>query len=565
MFTDGLSDEATSALDATSRLLVFEAIKKWRKNKTTIVITHDLTQITSDDFVFVMRDGMNVEAGYRGDLEEMKTGIFTEMARSQGSVPERDLDEELAEKERQVQAILDAQEEDEREIPEAPLASHRPVTFGNWMFEVVTDLTKVRPQTMQPPPHVPVPEHFNTAPTQRRPSTVYIPTPGFPVPAPTANNNRRLSLQLSPTSPVFSFQREPSVYIVDDDDFDLEKAALHETASHAKRQRVVKRNIPEATELTTIRVEDKEATSELTPDLTFWQLIREIYPTVPHKFFTILGLLIAIASGAITPVFSFILSHLFVQVSNGAKDVSTINKFGGLVLALAALDGLLIGLKYFILEKVAMSWVTSIRDRCYNLILLQDKKWFDKLDGQNGPARMVQVLIKDGDDARTLIATVFPQMLVVVAMFGTGMLWAMIRGWQLTLVGFAIAPVFVVTMAIQNHLVSKCEFRNKRAREQVAKEYYEVRGLLSFVSFFFLLVSRRSPTFVPSARWPLKSSSNSRSKRLFAALTHPESRALSWKVALTVSLVPSSTSPRRFYSTSAQSSSFEEPTPTCKW
>ncbi|TDL13479.1 hypothetical protein BD410DRAFT_810506, partial [Rickenella mellea] len=45
-------DEATSALDATSRILVFEAIKTWWRNKTTIVITHDLSQITPQDFVY---------------------------------------------------------------------------------------------------------------------------------------------------------------------------------------------------------------------------------------------------------------------------------------------------------------------------------------------------------------------------------------------------------------------------------------------------------------------------------------------------------------------------------
>ena len=57
------TDEATSALDVTSRILVFEAIKRWRQNKTTIVITHDLSQITPTDFVYVLKDGEVVEFG----------------------------------------------------------------------------------------------------------------------------------------------------------------------------------------------------------------------------------------------------------------------------------------------------------------------------------------------------------------------------------------------------------------------------------------------------------------------------------------------------------------------
>lgn len=38
-------DEVTSALNATSGFLVFEALKAWRKNKTMVVITHNLSQM----------------------------------------------------------------------------------------------------------------------------------------------------------------------------------------------------------------------------------------------------------------------------------------------------------------------------------------------------------------------------------------------------------------------------------------------------------------------------------------------------------------------------------------
>ena len=51
------------------RILVFEALKQWRMHKTTIVITHDLSQIESSDFVYVLKDGRVVEQGFRYDLE----------------------------------------------------------------------------------------------------------------------------------------------------------------------------------------------------------------------------------------------------------------------------------------------------------------------------------------------------------------------------------------------------------------------------------------------------------------------------------------------------------------
>ncbi|KIJ16531.1 hypothetical protein PAXINDRAFT_75657, partial [Paxillus involutus ATCC 200175] len=46
-------------------------------------------------------------------------------------------------------------------------------------------------------------------------------------------------------------------------------------------------------------------------------------------------------------------------------------------------------------------------------------------------------------------------------------------GWLSTLVGVAIGPVFVAVMGVQAGLVAKCEVRNKRAREEVARVYYE--------------------------------------------------------------------------------------------
>ena len=200
--------------------------------------------------------------------------------------------------------------------------------------------------------------------------------------------------------------------------------------------------------------------------------MREIYPTVPYKPVVIFGLFICILSGSITPIFSFLLSKLMFEVSIGAQNTSLINTFGGIVLAVAAMDGILIGLKYFVMETTAMAWVTKIRKECFALVLSQDKSWFDR--PQNSPVRLTQILIKDGDDARTLIATVLGQTFVVVAMLSVGLIWALVQGWQLTLVGFAIAPVFAVTMAVQSSLVAGCEVRNKRAREEVAKGYYEV-------------------------------------------------------------------------------------------
>ncbi|KAL3466068.1 P-loop containing nucleoside triphosphate hydrolase protein [Aspergillus heterothallicus] len=62
-------DEPTSALDGTNRVHVMNAIRKWRENKTTIIITHDMSQIKDDDFAYVLDRGSVVHAGYRAELK----------------------------------------------------------------------------------------------------------------------------------------------------------------------------------------------------------------------------------------------------------------------------------------------------------------------------------------------------------------------------------------------------------------------------------------------------------------------------------------------------------------
>ncbi|TFK33353.1 hypothetical protein BDQ12DRAFT_727885 [Crucibulum laeve] len=100
-----------------------------------------------------------------------------------------------------------------------------------------------------------------------------------------------------------------------------------------------------------------------------------------------------------------------------------------------------------------------MRNASLEKVLNQAKKRSDK--SVNSPARLVQVLVKDGDDVRNLISVV-----------GT-----------LTLVAVAIVPVFAATMGVQTR-VGKCEMKNKRTREEVAR-----------------VITIPSPTFMASVPW----------------------------------------------------------------
>ncbi|KAM6501467.1 P-loop containing nucleoside triphosphate hydrolase protein [Amanita muscaria] len=559
-------DEATSALDATSRLLVFEALKRWRANKTTIVITHDLSQIEPTDFTYVLKQGRVVEQGYRGDLEKpaseeaRQESEFCAMLEAQmktgGYLPEKDegagIEEQCHRPQQLLEHLLEEMavetEDPDHESVEVPFTfqhdwakKSRRTTMANWMLDVVADLTSASAPSTSPLPSgagaIPdrrasrfVPFEAFTAKMEedrdlemssalasgygnrrkgqglKRPKSITISNnlamPAIPSPVKTAMS-RRLSLQFTPTSAVFpvgqsipwqSQEQDDGIssatrLIYDDEEFEDDKDAVERTAgsSHAKRLGLDQRQRTPRTRwddtkvvaFDSVHIDSKSAPSphvsssneERLGRPQFWKLLLSVYPTIPYKPLFFFGLGVCLLSGAMTPLFSFLLSRLLFEVSTGAHNASLINKFGAIVLSVAALDGILMGTKYFIMEFEGMTWETKIRKRAFAKVLAQDRKFFDKEN--NSPARIVQVLVKDGDDARNLVAVVIGQCLVVSAMLGVGLLWALARGWQLTLAGVAIAPVFAGVMALQTGLVAKCEVRNKRAREDVAQSYYE--------------------------------------------------------------------------------------------
>jgi ATP-binding cassette subfamily B protein len=71
-------DEPSSGLDAESEKLVFEALDRLMKGKTSIVIAHRLSTIRSADVIFVVQDGKLVESGKHEQLAAAG-GLYAEL------------------------------------------------------------------------------------------------------------------------------------------------------------------------------------------------------------------------------------------------------------------------------------------------------------------------------------------------------------------------------------------------------------------------------------------------------------------------------------------------------
>jgi subfamily B ATP-binding cassette protein MsbA len=73
-----IMDEATAALDSHSESLIQKALKSILKGRTSVVIAHRLTTITSADMIVVMDNGRIVDAGLHGELLA-KDGLYTRL------------------------------------------------------------------------------------------------------------------------------------------------------------------------------------------------------------------------------------------------------------------------------------------------------------------------------------------------------------------------------------------------------------------------------------------------------------------------------------------------------
>ena len=77
-----LLDEATSALDTESERLVQEALARFTRNRTTLVIAHRLSTVQRADLICVMDQGSIIEVGTHADLLA-RDGAYARLCRSQ--------------------------------------------------------------------------------------------------------------------------------------------------------------------------------------------------------------------------------------------------------------------------------------------------------------------------------------------------------------------------------------------------------------------------------------------------------------------------------------------------
>ncbi|RHZ84492.1 hypothetical protein Glove_81g38 [Diversispora epigaea] len=195
--------------------------------------------------------------------------------------------------------------------------------------------------------------------------------------------------------------------------------------------------------------------------------------TLEQKFIYSLGLLASIVNGFMMPIFSYVVARLLSTYSITNKDelLKQARFFALLVIGIALINGLSAHYKYYFLERASERWSTKLRHLGFGKILRQPQSWFDK--SENAVGLTATILITDTGTTKNLIGHFMGNLTVgIIALIG-GIIWAFVIGWQLTLVGCALAPILVLTTEIQGYILQKYEKKQKHASEAAANSFYQ--------------------------------------------------------------------------------------------
>ncbi|KAJ5327235.1 uncharacterized protein N7506_010337 [Penicillium brevicompactum] len=456
-------DEPTSALDHTNRVAVMKAIREWRKGKTTIIITHDMSQIMDQDFLYILEKGSIVQSGYRYAVE-VSAGSEKYFRPKAGSgveakvIPTRrafdDLDIRPGKSGEAFETLL----------PPPFLREHR------------------RSRTSWAQDHIPITLRSSSLDLTSRRDSDFITRRRESQALPLRDWNQRVSFFTDDTSPHpdsnqstarFSTQdveMTPIDYHDAPIDKQLQNSALasHNLVERRPRQRHWRR-----TKKSKQHFVRKDKITPLS------QIMGTIVPSLnlKQRVLLFLGLSASLAHASATPIFSYCLSQLFGTFYAGSNSAHLTMTWSLAVLGVSFGDGAASFFMHYFLELCGEVWMDNFRKNAFERILDQPKAWFEQ-DG-HGSLRLTSSLDQNGEDMRNLLGRFAGFVVVAAAITVMSIIWSLIVCWKLTLVALSCGPViYIITRGFEGTngmWERRCNDANNDAADVFTETFTEIR------------------------------------------------------------------------------------------
>ena len=447
-------DEATSALDYISRTLVMEAIREWRQGKTTIIITHDMSQIQGKEYAYVLDNGLLIQEGFRQTLERYETGPF-EGASSRGiDFPSPQHQAHF----RQSAGRGDGTSADPMDIHFHPRPHFIPSVFA----PSINDLRFRRPSQGLLSPLSPVTLPFNglstvsAALTQGRSS-------GLPL-------MDDLDLLPKQIQPLKEEERE-----LRDSRNSMGQSEKPNWVLCAGRRRDSKRFTTASKQKKTTSSRHRKLTNDerarrIAP---VRKILMTVWPILPWRMRITLvsGFGFAAIHAGGTPAFSWVFSKLLATFFLNGNRSQMALKWSLSVLGVAIIDAIAAYSMHYLLESCGQAWVDILRTQALRRILDQPRAWFDR--DKNKLTKLIECLDRNAEEMRNLIGRFAGFGFVAMTMMLLAIIWSLALCWKLTLVGLASGPfLYAVTKSFEA-VSGKWESKSNDASEDASAIFTE--------------------------------------------------------------------------------------------
>ncbi|KAL9480387.1 hypothetical protein ACSS6W_005173 [Trichoderma asperelloides] len=418
-------DEVTSSLDQINRSLIVDAIRQWRRDKTTIIITHDISQIEDDDFVYVMEDASLVQQGLRRELANLATGPFASLACHTSN------DSSLYTPSEAQITDLTSKVGFEKAWESSTIEERPRISAGNaCCYE--SDKR----------------QSFSSF------SEYFEPSRRFSVP----ESGYRSSSGSEYT--IYDYGNG-----TEDPDYLFGKAD--------RRKNISSLRLASSRESSPTGGEDKAAEQTAAKPNTLLSILKSFWPTLTLKDRIIFlgGVVMMLISAAAKPIFSFCLSQLFAVLWLPENRTAEAKKKAMYLIITAVIDGTATGIGHYMFERVGQSWVNALRLEALRRILRQPKSWFDK-DG-NSASRINECLERNSEETRNIVGRFIPIILLVAGTVTVSMIWALVTSWKLTLVALSVLPLVLGVVKGYTMISSKWEAKCNQGASDASAVFSE--------------------------------------------------------------------------------------------
>ncbi|KAI0874292.1 P-loop containing nucleoside triphosphate hydrolase protein [Hypoxylon argillaceum] len=477
-------DEVTSGLDPISRELIMEAIRRWRKGKTTIIITHEVTQIQDADFVYVMDDGSVVQEGVCSDLLRQSEGLLSQLVAA-ATEPEPVTNTTGAGNTRSTvvnfSRLLSDASQNSPLIPGSPSPGEglRGVPFSSHdIFNMARGSSQVRLLGDHRSQHIDTIGILNTLTLTAEDA----PRRGL------SRMMAALSRQFTSTRP--PTLQQPATWATEEQSppqlspiktgsiFHLE--LLGDTAQNNRRgsgssgpryQRKMSQAETEQGRRVEAEVTEHENLSKNDEDKNPLSLIA-IYKTVwpclgfKEKMFIVAGIFLSLVVAGSVPAFSVVFANLLGALYQKENRQEAGEKWAIILLGIAASSAIATSISRYLLEWAAQTWVNTLRRQAFSRVLRQPKTWFE--NPKHSANRINECLDRNAEEMRTLVGRFAPLLLVIVAMILASVIWALAISWKLTLLSLASCPFLLAATNRYSSVTNKWELRCNKAAEETS-------------------------------------------------------------------------------------------------